>query len=308
MKNCLVTGGTGFIGSHLIKSLINNDIKVYALIRPNSSLGINRLDGIAGIEYIESSSKRLILNKSLPQFDVCFNLAAYGVNYEQQNLNEMIEGNVKFLMDIIDFAVINNTKLLIHTGSCFEYGINEGKEISEEAKLDPQSLYGASKTAGYIIGNTYAKIKNVKMITVRPFGVYGPGEGNHKLIPQMIASIINGTKLDMTLGEQIRDYLYIDDLIDAYIKLATSKSIHYYESYNVCSSEAIKLKDLGKILADICNFNEKIFNYGAIPYRINEVMYFVGKNAKIENEVSWRPKISLRTGLKLTVDWYKNKL
>lgn len=307
MLNCLVTGGTGFIGSRLIKRLVKEDMKVYALIRPNSSLGTKRLDCIKGVEYIELTSKDIIHNTSLPQFDVCFNLAAYGVNYEQQDLNQMIEGNIKFLMDIIDFSFINNTKLLIHTGSCFEYGINEGEKLSEELKLEPQSIYGASKAAGCIMGNTYAKMKNVKMITVRPFGIYGPGEGEHKLIPQMIKSIISETRLDMTLGEQTRDYLYIDDLIDAYIKLATSKNIDFYESYNICSSVAIKLRDLGKLLADIFNCNEKNFNYGAIPYRKNEVMYFVGDNTKIKNEINWSPKIDLIEGLRLTAKWYENK-
>lgn len=308
MKNCLVTGGTGFIGSHLIRRLVDDGVKVYALIRPNSSLGTKRLDNIEGVEYIKLTSKDLILNTELPQFDVCFNLAAYGVNYEQQDIDEMIDGNIKYLLDIIDFASKNRTKLLIHTGSCFEYGISEKQLISEESILNPQSLYGASKSAGYLIANAYAKNKGVSMTTVRPFGVYGPGEGMHKLIPQLIKSILLNEKLDMTFGEQIRDYLFIDDLIDAYIKLATSNNIDFYASYNVCSSVPISIKEIANLLCEIYNCTNNIFNFGAIPYRKNEIMHFVGDNTKIENTINWSPKTSIQEGLKLTVRCYKDKL
>lgn len=301
----LVIGGTGFIGSNLIKKLIEKGFNVYAYIRPESSIGCRRLEKYIGIKYIYSSIEELKSLNNLPKFDICFNIAAYGVDYMQQNILEMIEGNIKFLVEIIDFCEKNNTRLLVNTGTCFEYGCNDETHINEEGKLNPNSLYGASKVAGLIVANTYAKIKNVNMITVRPFGIYGPDEGMHKLVPQLIETIIKNKELDMTSGEQVRDYLYVDDLAEAYIELSLSKNIRFYQVYNVCSSQEITIRQLAHKLCKISDYDESRFNYGAVPYRENEVMYFVGDNSKIYNTIGWKPKVLLEDGLKLTLNWYK---
>lgn len=301
----LVIGGTGFIGSNLVKKLIDRGFNVYVYIRPESSIGIVRLKKYSGFKYVNSGFEELSLINDLPSFDVCFNLASYGVNYMDQNISQMIEGNIKFLTSIIDFCHKNNTKLLINTGTCFEYGSNNGKLINEKCIINPTSVYGASKAAGFIMGNTYAQFKKVNMITVRPFGIYGPDEGSHKLVPQLVETIIENKELDMTLGEQVRDYLHVYDLTDAYIDLALSKNIKFYEVYNVSSSQEITIKELVHKLCEISNYDESKFHYGKLPYRENEVMYFVGDNYKIYNDIGWKAKISLEQGLRSTLMWYR---
>lgn len=301
----LVTGSTGFIGSNLVGKLLSCEFEVYALIRPESSQGTKRLANYKELKYIYSSSSELIYMNNIPQFDICFNLASYGVDYRQQKLSDMINGNIKFTLNIVEFCKNNKTKLLINTGSCFEYGSNDLKQLTEKSALNPHSIYGSAKAASVIMANTYAKLNNVRMITVRPFGIYGPNEGLHKLIPQLIETIIKNKKIDMTLGEQVRDYLYVEDLVDAYIELAISDNIVNYHIYNICSSEEVTIKQLVHALCEICGYNESNFNYGALPYRDNEVMYFVGDNTKVCNVIKWRPKVSLKEGLKMTIEHYK---
>ncbi|MCI1477128.1 MAG: NAD(P)-dependent oxidoreductase [Clostridium beijerinckii] len=304
MKKVLVTGGTGFIGSNLVKRLLNDNVEVYVLIRPNSTSGMRRLESLSGIKFIQSTPKELKSNKLLPKFDVCFNLAAYGVKYEEQNMDEMINGNVNFLIDIIDFVCENKTNLLIHTGSCFEYGVNEGEKLTEESRLEPQSIYASTKLSGTIIGTTYAKLKNVNMITVRPFGVYGPGEAEYRLLPQLIEAAIKKKELRMTPGEQVRDYLYIDDLVDAYLKLSNSGKIKPYDIYNICSAQPILIKEFVEVFCSVYKCRKDIFKLGEIPYRENEVMHFIGDNSKIKEQTYWEPRISLEEGIKLSIDLY----
>lgn len=307
MKRCLVTGATGFIGSNLVKRLVEEGYDVYALIRPNSCSGIERLKDAKEVKYIVSNPKDIFNKYELPQLDVCFNLAAYGVNYDNQDVYEMIDGNIKYLMEVIDFVSKNNTKLLVHTGSCFEYGLGkEGISISEDSRLKPQSLYSASKTAATVLGNIYAKNKNVNMITLRPFGVYGPGEAEYRFIPQLIKAALNNEELYMTEGEQIRDYLYIDDLVDVYIKISNSPKIERYGIYNVCSGKAIKIKEFIDIICELTQCNKGNFKLGKLDYRKDEVMYFVGNNKKIMNLLEWKPKFLLKQGLKTNIEWYKN--
>ncbi|CUU50240.1 NAD-dependent epimerase/dehydratase family protein [Clostridium beijerinckii] len=307
MRNVLVAGGTGFIGSNLVRRLINDGVNVYVLTRPNSTSEMERLNDVIGITYINSTMEELKNIKCIPQFDVIFNLVAYGVNYDNQNINDMINTNINFVIKIIDFACQNKAKLLIHTGSCFEYGINKGEKLSEECNLDPQSLYASAKVSGTIIGNTYAKLKELNMITVRPFGVYGPGESYYRLLPQLIEASINGKKLPMTKGEQIRDYLYIDDLIDAYIKLGRCRNIEPYSIVNICSSESISIKEFVYVFCDVSGCDKDIFNLGEIPYRDNEVMYFVGDNSKIKSLIDWTPHVSLEDGIRMSIEWHRLK-
>lgn len=305
----LVTGATGFIGSNLVRKLIENNFEVYILLRTNSTLGTKRVDKYSKVKKIYGDSKELISKaKELPMFDICYNLASYGVDYRQQDLDNILDGNIKFTLDIIEFCSLNKTKLLIHTGSCFEYGINEVDLLNESEFINPQSVYGSAKAASVIMGNTYAKLKDVKMITVRPFGIYGINEGMHKLIPSIIKAVIKNESMKLTEGMQIRDYLYIDDLLDAYIKLSTNDNIKPYEIFNVCSSKETTIRDIVREICEIANVDIDIFKFGEIPYRKSEVMRFVGDNSKILNQVNWSPKYSLREGLKLTYDWYKENL
>jgi len=314
----LVTGGTGFVGSNIIKELVERKWEVYALVRKNSSLGYKRLNVIKNIKFIyaeelfknncenlnELDLRNSKFNSTMPQFDVCFHLAAYGVDYREQNINKIIDGNIKFTMDVLKFCKINKTKKVIITGSCFEYGVNESKRLNEENKLNPQSYYSIAKVACENMASLYAKTNNIKLITIRPFGSFGEGEGVHRFVPQLMKSVILNENMNMTAGEQVRDYLYIKDLVEAYITLSV-KDVPLYEAYNVCSGVEIKIKDLAIEVAKITNNSLKLFNFGAVPYRKNEVMHFVGDNSKIKKYTDWTPKYTLEEGLTRTYEWYK---
>lgn len=319
--SALVTGGTGFIGSNLIKELLERNWEVYALVRKNSSLGYGRLKNIKNIKYIyveelfnhndkeldEVALGSVNIDRTLPQFDICFHLAAYGVDYSQQNVNELIDGNIKFTMDVFNFCKENKTKKIINTGSCFEYGLNEGKKLNEEDKLNPQSMYASAKASSVIMANAYSRKNNIHLVTIRPFAIFGENEGIHKFVPQLMKSVILNESMKMTSGEQVRDYLYIKDLIEAYITLAVT-DIPLYEAYNVCSGIEVRIKDLAVEVAKFSVNSLELFNFGAIPYRKNEVMHFVGDNSKIKNYTKWEPKYSLQQGLKKTYEWYKVNL
>lgn len=316
----LVTGGTGFIGSNLIKQLLKMGWIVYVLIRNKSSIGAKRLKNVENINWmyygelfnykrqIKVLNNDITINKNLiPKFDVCFHLAAYGVNYNNQDVNELITGNIKFTMDLLNFCKKNETRRVINTGSCFEYGVNDGEKIIEKHNINPQSLYGAAKACSVFMANTYSKKYGINLITLRPFGVFGEGEGLHRLVPQIMESIILKQDMKLTYGEQVRDYLYVRDLINAYITLAL-EDVPLYEVYNVCSGVGTSIRQLVMKAASITNSNLDLFHFGEIPYRKNEIMYFVGDNSKLKKCTSWKPKYTLEEGLKRTYEWYKVNL
>ena len=305
----LVTGGNGFIGSNLVRALLKRKWKVFVLVRKNSTLGTKRLAGLKNINHVfkEDLFDTKKLKYHIPRFDVCFHLAAYGVDHNQNNLHDIIDGNIRFIIDLLEFCRSNKTNKVINTGTCFEYGLNEGIMLPETTRLNPHSYYATAKVACENMANLYAKANSMDLLTIRPFGVFGEREGLHRLVPQLMHAVISKKPLDMTKGEQVRDYLYVKDLVEAYIMLALTE-VPRYEAYNVCSSVELTIKDLAMKTAEIAKMNPDIFKMGALNYRKNEVMHFVGDNSKIKRHTKWRPKFSLEEGLAVTHKWYQRHL
>lgn len=305
MTKVLVTGATGFIGKNLVENLSSNGYEVYAMALANEKSNIEHLMKIENVHVITDSIDQMISKVSeYENFKYCFHLASYGVNYAHQELDEMINVNVKMLMKVINFCKLNETALLINTGSCFEYGAISKKPIKEDEECKPEALYAATKNAAQIIGKVYAAMNNVPMITVRPFNVFGIYEGENRLLPQVFKAGLTKNNLKMTKGEQIRDYLYVKDLVELIRRLVESNNYTLYEIYNICSGNEIKIVDFVNKAIKICGFEKEIYNFGALDYRENESMYFVGDNSKIKKIISFENLNGLEKGIKEMYEWY----
>lgn len=306
-KNVLVSGGTGFIGKNLIIGLIDKGYKVFAIVRNKKKIELEQ-NYMPSLKLVDVD-QLFDMDYECPCFDVCYNLAAYGVNNKDRNLKEYINGNIMFSVQLMDFCYKNKTKKFIHTGSCSEYGYEDNQfyKTKETDAVKPANIYGATKASSVIILKTMAELYKMTMITLRPFGVFGEYEGAHRLIPQVISAILKKEPLAMTEGTQVRDYLYIRDLVNAYI-IASEEELPLYEEYNVCSSNAISIRSLVDLFVKTNKLDSKYLNFGEIPIRKNEWMYYVGDNTKIKKYSSWKPMYSLEEGLKRTYDWYYNLL
>lgn len=307
-QTVLVTGGTGFIGSHLIKALSDRGKKVYALIRKDS---LNRLCRFRGkdIQFldIETVFSTDFDMGSLPVFDVCFHLAAYGVDRAQIDLRRAIEGNLIYAAKLLEFCQRNKTEKIINTGSCFEYGESSVDRLSETEPLRPSSLYGILKAANTQLCHQQAKERGLPLLTIRPFGVFGEAEGYHKLVPQIMQALICRQVLPMTAGEQIRDYLYVGDLINAYMTLA-EEELPLDEVYNVCSSRPLSIRSFAETACRINGGDLDLLKFGELAYRGQEARFLVGDNSKIKRYSSWRPSEDLDEALRLTYEWYRNDI
>ena len=194
------------------------------------------------------------------------------------------------------------------TGSAMEYKPNNQQPINEEFPIGPTSLYGAAKASSTIIGMVYGKAIDLDVVVLRPFGVFGEYEGLHKIIPRMIKAVIYKETINLTKGEQIRDYIYVKDLVNALIKFIEIKEFPSFEVFNVCSNIGISIKEIATRILEISGAPSYCFNFGAVPYRKDEVMYLVGDNSKIRSVLQWEPKYSLEEGLSRTYKWYKRFL
>lgn len=306
----LITGATGFVGSNLVRSLLKHNFSVTAVIRKkNEELwrikDLNQLD----LVYYEDILNENNRNSKLGDINSCIHLASYGVNYKDRSLEKLIDGNINLTVRVLKICEKLGIKKVILTGTAMEYS-DSSVPIKENHVIAPKSLYGAAKASSVIMGRAYANFKNIETTIIRPFGIYGPYEGFHKLIPQMIRALLKKNSLELTPGEQLRDYIHVDDLCNAIIMiLEKSTKISNNSVFNICSGKAVSIKQLGKEISNVMNCaHEKYLNFGALDYRKNENMYLVGDNEKILNELGWYPKIELKMGLRETINWYKEYL
>lgn len=310
-NSALVTGANGFIGSSLVRRLTAEGVAVYAMVRADSDH--SRLESTPGIKVIQVQSFELTeLQKSLTgvSAEVVFNLASYGVNPQDRDPEAMIEGNVNLVARLLLATADWPLKRFVHTGSCSEYGGNPSPNtfISEDWPLQPTSLYGAAKAASVIYGSALALQLRTPFVTLRLFGVYGFGEGPHRLIPYLIDRVNRGQFVDLTPGEQVRDLLYIDDVADAFITATQSDNLDSYAVYNLCSSQPVQIRDVAEAVADAMNAPRNLLQFGERPYRADEAMWIVGDNRRFKDATQWQPQIYLTDGIRRMIDSNKKTL
>jgi nucleoside-diphosphate-sugar epimerase len=298
-----VTGANGFIGSALVARLVAEHVKVICVVRRmRASLTFDQLPNVRVIEVSSFQTSHLKSALANVTAEVIFNLASYGVQPQDRDLGELIEGNAGVVSHLLE-AVANWPLLkFIHTGSCAEYGFpaTEGVPIAESQPLRPLSLYGAAKAASVLFGNVYASQLGVPFITLRLFGVFGAREAPQRLVPYIMDRLLNHEGADLTPGEQVRDLLFEGDVVQALLEAAEA-NLNLYESYNVCSSQPTRIRELGEAIADTLQKPRDLLQWGKRPYRTDEPMWLVGDNRRFVSATSWRQAFSLEEGIRRTI-------
>lgn len=304
-KTFLITGGYGFIGSHLVRRLLKLQAKIVLFIRASSSSW--RLNDILKniVSYeVDIRDKKQVqdaIKKISP--DYIFHLAAYGVNSADSDYMHAIETNIIGTCNIIQAAKFVNCKKVINMGSSSEYG-NKLEPIHENMLLTPVDIYGSTKAASTILAHQIASENNINLITLRPFGIFGEAEEPHKLFSYIILQVLQNKDVNLTLCNQLRDYCYIENIIDACI-LAVENTNVQNEIFNIGSGNIYPLKYYVELLFKHLNTNSTP-NYGAFSTRTNERWIPEANIQKIKSSLSWEPKINIEDGIIKTITWYKN--
>ena len=303
----LVTGISGFIGSHLARRLLQEGAEVHGLVRKSSDLWrIQDTKNQINLHYVDLRDfepVRKEVHNIEPQ--KIFHLAAYvDVSRSFEVMNEMIEVNINGTLNLLRALDGTDYNCFINTGTCEEYGDNP-VPFREDQIPNPVSPYSASKVSTAMFCQMLHKTMGLPIITLRPFLAYGPMQESNMLIPSLIKKAINREKFEMTEGEQTREFNYVDDIVDGFIKAsATKKAIG--EIVNIGNGKEYKIKDIVlKILNIMGNPIEPLI--GALPYREGETMHFYCDNTKATKLLGWNPKVTLDEGLEKTVNWYITK-
>jgi nucleoside-diphosphate-sugar epimerase len=307
-KQILITGATGFIGSHLTRWMIQEGFEVGILKRRKSNTWRIKdlLDRI--VIYDVDLRDTHEVSKAISHFrpDVIFHLAAYStVEHKPQEIPLMVDTNVLGTINLLEASKESMVKLFVNTSSFFTYKESENK-LRENVDLSPLNLYALTKLQAEQACSFYTEKYGLKTLTFRIFTPYGPADHGSRLIPYVIKSLLIGEKTKVTTGRQKWDFVFVGDTVDAYFKLLSIPDLpEKHEIFNIGSGNAVSVREIVLRIKAIlgCELEP---DWGAIPHRKNEVWFACADICKAETILGWKPKTQIEEGLKHTVEWYKN--
>jgi len=306
----LITGGTGFIGSNLVRKLIESNFKV--AVMSNDNIKDSKIKDLIGkIEFIrldllneETTNKEI---KNLNPSIIVHLAASINVSRDIFTLKSVMKNNIQITNNIYKSCFgLKELKCIISMGSSEEYGKNK-PPFEESQREYPVSPYSLSKTyVSYLSQYLYRNCK-LPIVILRPFLVYGEYQTNDQFIPYVIKQCINNKAIDMTNGDQTRDFIYVKDLVSAIMKTIENPDNCLGEIINICSGKETKVKEAALLIKELTKSESKI-NLGKLPYRKGENMHFYGSNKKAKRLLGWEPEYLLKEGLKITIEWYKSTI
>lgn len=299
----LVTGATGFIGSHVVRCLVADGLEVHALIRPGSDTWrIN--DVIRSVTVIPCD---LFFTGELDRFlkqirpDLCIHLAWYVEPGKYLNSLE----NFHFMsasMQLATQLASLGCKRFLGVGTCFEYDTDLGY-LSEGNPTLPYSPYAASKLGLYLALDQLGKVTGMEVAWLRLFYLYGPYEDRRRLVPSVICLLLANQVAKVTKGDQVRDFLHVEDVASAIRAVAKSK---ISGSVNIGSGKPVTVREIVNKIATILKCSELIA-LGAFPQKVSDPMFICANNRLLTEGTGWAPQYDLEGGLSHTVEWWKRQ-
>lgn len=307
----LVTGFAGFQGSNLSKRLLELGHEVVGLNtfseRALTNIQLFDLDKV--IKVWGSITDQNNIDKTVRDCDCVVHMAAnIHVDESIKEPRKYFETNVLGTLNILEKAKERNISVL-HVSSCEVYGNQDGRILDENAPFCSNSPYAASKAASDVLCTSYARTYNTNICIARPFNVFGVGQRSGKrgaVIPRWIDMALKGQ--DITVygeGNQIREFIYIDDLVDAYCMILQDLWKYNLQGreYNIGSNQNITMIYLAEKIIKLTNSKSRIVH---LPPRAGEVKSFIGNSDRIRNALGWYPKFNIDKGLVKFIEWAKN--
>jgi NAD dependent epimerase/dehydratase len=311
MKKILVTGGGGFIASHLVEKLVSKGFKVRVILRYNSNNSWGWLENSPCKDSIEVIAGDIrdsdIVRHAMRDIDTVFHLAALiGIPYSYVSPEAYVETNIKGSLNILQAAKDLGVKKVIHTSTSEIYGTAQFFPIHEQHPVNPQSPYAASKSAADFLSLSFYRSFDLPVVVVRPFNTYGPRQSSRAVIPTIITQILSGKKT-IKLGalDPTRDLSFVDDTVNGFI-CAGSTDRAMGEIINLGSNSEISIRDLANLIAKLMDvkINIEEDRKRKRPKK-SEVERLFADNSKAKKLLKWAPQYSLEDGLQKTIAWFK---
>ena len=310
-KKILVTGADGFIGSHLVETLVDEGYDVRAFVYYNSFNSWGWLDSfpkekLAKIDVFSGDVRDPNgIRIAMKGVDVVFHLAALiAIPYSYHSPDSYVDANIKGTLNVLQAARDLNTERVLVTSTSEVYGTAIYVPIDEKHPKQGQSPYSATKIGADAMADSFYRSFNLPVTIVRPFNTYGPRQSARAVIPTIITQLLSG-KTEIKLGavHPTRDLLFVKDTARGFIEIALSdKSLG--EEINICTHSEITIGELAQKLIDVINPKAKIITDDIrLRPEKSEVERLFGDNKKILALTDWKQQVSLDQGLEQTIAW-----
>ena len=298
----LITGADGFVGAHVTRALLKSGMEVGVLTRSGATF--RRLQDVADRIHIlqgdlnEIDRLRPTLNNFKPE--ACIHLAWYAEPgkylHAPQNI-AMLNSSLALIQALAEVGCTH----FVGAGTCAEYDAEQGW-LKEEGRTRPETLYAASKLSLCLAGEQLARQNRMGFAWGRIFYPYGPEEDSRRMVPALIRALLAEEPFPASRGDQVRDYIYVEDVAQAFRLLLTQKTSGIF---NIGSGVPITVRHLMETIEEIVG-KPGLIQFGAIPYRDWDPRFLCANIQNLRN-LGWVPCYTLHEGMHLTTQWWRKQ-
>jgi nucleoside-diphosphate-sugar epimerase len=300
LKRVLVTGPNGFIGRNALVPLLKRGFEVHAAYIAHPL----EIKGVVWHEcnLLDASKTRALVSAIRPTHLLHFAWnVEHGKYWSSPSNLEWLAASLQLIQFFQEFG----GQRMVGVGTCAEYEWGRGTSrcVEQETPLKPATLYGAAKNALRQVVESFAAANDLEFAWGRIFLPFGPHEHGARLVPSVTRALVRGEIAECSAGTHVRDFLYVEDVADAFAALTDSAAVG---AFNIASGEPVTVREVAERLAKIAG-RVDLLRLGALPERAGDPPVLVADTTRLRSAVGWKPKSSLDEALASTVNWWRKQ-
>lgn len=309
-RRVLVTGAGGFIGSHLVESLVREGAAVRALVTYNARNDWGHLEHLPGpirdVLQVRAGNIRdpYFVDSLVEHMEVVFHLAALiPIPYSYVAPSEFVETNIRGTLHVLEAARRRGVARIVHTSTSETYGTAVYTPIDEKHPLQGQSPYSATKIGADMLAQSYWRSFGIPVVTVRPFNTFGPRQSARAFLPTVLTQALTSDVMRVGSLAPVRDMNYIDDTVRGFILAATAQGIEGL-TMNLGSGRGVSMRELLRMALEVSGRSPRIETEGSrVRPEKSEVFELIADASLAAEKLGWRSEVALEEGVKRTAEW-----
>lgn len=314
-KNVLVTGAGGFIGSHLVETLINQDANVRAFVRYNSKgetghLSLLSAEAFSKLDIVAGDLRDLTaVTSAMKDMDVVLHLGALiAIPYSYKHPANVVDSNIIGTMNVLLAGRETRVKRIVHTSTSEVYGTALRVPIDESHPLQGQSPYSASKIGADKLAESFYRSYDLPVVTLRPFNTYGPRQSARAVIPTIITQALTQDVIYLGNLDATRDLTYVSDTVAGFLCAGETSSVEG-GTFNLGVGHEVKIGELAHEIVSLIGRNVEIrVDESRLRPSKSEVQRLLSDNSLAKAKLGWSPQVKLQDGLRKTIEWISDNL